>query len=271
MRTSASWPAARSSSQRAGRAAVLPDERAVQRLAGLRVPDADGLALVRDADRRQLAVRSPRPRAPRSATARVTSQISPASCSTQPGLREVLLELAVGAAGELRVGVEDEAGRAGRALVDREDHERDATRRAGARSRRAEEQAGTGRTLVPACIPRNPEASSPRGVSARTGPRQGAAGDGHDRRRCCDPRYAGRRGRPTDDRPNCARRRFDTRASQAASATRAGDERRAPSHSASSGRAARRSGLAPGPPLADEHERRAGHERGVMDDRHRQP
>ena len=36
------------------------------------------------------------------ATRRVTSQISPASCSTQPGPREVLLELRVGAAGDPR-------------------------------------------------------------------------------------------------------------------------------------------------------------------------
>ena len=38
-----------------GRAAVLPDDRVVQRLPGGRVPDAHGLALVGDADRRELA------------------------------------------------------------------------------------------------------------------------------------------------------------------------------------------------------------------------
>ena len=63
-RTSASWPCSRSSSQRCGGAPVLPDERAVQRLAGRGIPDAHGLALVGDADRVQLA-RRPRRRAPR--------------------------------------------------------------------------------------------------------------------------------------------------------------------------------------------------------------
>ena len=59
------------------------------------------------------------------ATVRETSQISAASCSTQPGLRKVLLELAVGAAGEPRLAVEDEAGGAGGALVDGEYHGRE--------------------------------------------------------------------------------------------------------------------------------------------------
>ena len=44
------------------------------------------------------------------ATARVTSQISAASCSTQPGRGKCWRELAVGAAGDLAALVEDEAG-----------------------------------------------------------------------------------------------------------------------------------------------------------------
>ena len=43
-----------------------------------------------------------RPRAPRRATARVTSQISAASCSTQPGRGKCCVELAVGAPDEAR-------------------------------------------------------------------------------------------------------------------------------------------------------------------------
>ena len=58
-RTSGSWPASLQLVAAVGGAAVLPDERAVQRLAGLGVPDADGLALVGDADRRQLAAATP--------------------------------------------------------------------------------------------------------------------------------------------------------------------------------------------------------------------
>ena len=84
-----------------GRAAVLPDQRPVDRLAVCRVPGDDGLALVGDPDRLELAGvdagvgdrLAPRPAAssPRSRSA---------SCSTQPGPREVLLELRVGPAGD---------------------------------------------------------------------------------------------------------------------------------------------------------------------------
>ena len=65
-RMRSSSPASRSSSQRAGGAAVLPDERVVQRLARRRVPADDGLALVGDADGLELAgLAAPRRRAPR--------------------------------------------------------------------------------------------------------------------------------------------------------------------------------------------------------------
>ena len=103
-------------------APVLPDERAVQRLAGVRVPDDDGLALVGDADGLQLA----------RSDARVVERLARDRARDLPDLRgvvldpsrprEVLLELAVGPPDQLRVGVEDEAGRAGGPLVDREDH-----------------------------------------------------------------------------------------------------------------------------------------------------
>ena len=67
------------------RAPVLPDERVVDRLAGARVPGDDGLALVGDPDRveaRRIGLRvGERMRG----DPLVTSQISFASCSTQPG------------------------------------------------------------------------------------------------------------------------------------------------------------------------------------------
>ena len=101
---------------------VLPDERAVQRLAGLGIPRAHRLALVGDADRAQLA----------RADARVVQCLHGHRLRHVPDLRrvvldpsgprEVLLELAVGAPDQLGLVVEDEAGRARRALVDGEDH-----------------------------------------------------------------------------------------------------------------------------------------------------
>ena len=55
------------------------------------------------------------------------------------GLREVLLELAVGAADQLRIRIEDEAGGAGGPLVDRQDHAREIYRREPAREVHAHE------------------------------------------------------------------------------------------------------------------------------------
>jgi len=68
-----------------GRAAILPDDGAVQRPAGAAVPEQRGLALVGQADggeipRREVGL-GDGPRAVR----RVLSQRSRGSCSTQPG------------------------------------------------------------------------------------------------------------------------------------------------------------------------------------------
>ncbi len=71
-RTSASWPLLAQFLAARGRAPVLPDDRVVQRLAAVGVPHADGLALVGDPHRRELArahagvARAPRPRPPAS-------------------------------------------------------------------------------------------------------------------------------------------------------------------------------------------------------------
>ena len=108
-----------------GGAAVLPDQRAVDRLAGRRVPGDDRLALVGDPDRRPARA----PWIPASAIASIATRrrhlpdlagvvLDPA------GPREVLLELRVGAPRDPPLGVEDEAGRARRPLVDREDQGR---------------------------------------------------------------------------------------------------------------------------------------------------
>ncbi len=120
-----------------GGAAVLPDERVVQRLAGLRVPDADGLALVRDPDRLQIA-------AARSGVVERRARdclrdVPDLGCVVldPAGPREVLVKLAVGAPGELRGRVEDQAGRPGRALVDREDHGRESGTHRGRASARS--------------------------------------------------------------------------------------------------------------------------------------
>ena len=103
-------------------AAVLPDQRPVQRLARCRVPGDDRLALVGDPDRVELGAldagvgerlaRDP----PRHLPDLARVVLDPA----RP--REVLLELRVGAPGDPPLRVEDEAGGPGGPLVDREDH-----------------------------------------------------------------------------------------------------------------------------------------------------
>ncbi len=105
-----------------GGAAVLPDDRAVQRLAGRGVPDADGLALVRDPDRRQPAGRNAGvgERLERQLARDVPDLPRVVLDPARPG--KMLLELAIRPADELGLVVEYQAGAARRALVDREDH-----------------------------------------------------------------------------------------------------------------------------------------------------
>ena len=103
-----------------GRAPVLPDDRAVQRLAGGRIPHAHRLALVRDPDRAEAPVGDPgvRERLQGDRAGRLPDLAG--VVLDQAGAREMLLQLAVGAPDELRLVVEDQAGAARRALVDRE-------------------------------------------------------------------------------------------------------------------------------------------------------
>src|SRR5262249_23500311 len=105
-----------------GRASVLPDQRPMHRLAAVRVPGDDGLALVGDADALELGPgdagggdrlrRDPPRRLPD--LGRVV--LDP------PGAGKVLLELGVRPPHDPGLAVEDEAGGTGGALVDGEDH-----------------------------------------------------------------------------------------------------------------------------------------------------
>ena len=95
----------------------------MHRASGRRSQTSGRLALVRDPDRREVGCADAAPRASASAAAASTlAQISSGSCSTQPGLREVLRDLAVAAPDRAELVVDDEAGRAGRPLVDGQDH-----------------------------------------------------------------------------------------------------------------------------------------------------
>ncbi len=177
--------------------------------------------------------------------------------------REVLLELAIRAARELRVVVEDEAGRAGRALVDREDHGRDGI---------AGHHRGTGRDredVGPGLYPSESRSvMSTRGQCAnelhRAPPATGMTAGGAGIQGTPDPGPVP----PTLVQSASARRSTRGRVSPRRPAR--GDDRRygEPQRLEAAGSAGLRVG--PPAPLAHQHERRAGHQRRVMDDRHRE-
>src|SRR4051794_20167865 len=104
------------------RATVLPDERAMHRLARLRIPGDDGLSLVGDPDSVQVGSldRGVRERRNRDLSGHLPDLggvvLHPA------GTREVLLELAVAAPTRAPLLVKDDARRPGGALVDGQDH-----------------------------------------------------------------------------------------------------------------------------------------------------
>ena len=111
-----------------GGAAVLPDDRAVQRLAARSVPRDDGLALVGDPDPGQRAPVDAG-RVERLARDRARDVPDLGGVVLDPaGAREVLAELAVATPSGPSLGVEDDAGGAGRSLVDRKEHARSLTR-----------------------------------------------------------------------------------------------------------------------------------------------
>src|SRR6185437_15133463 len=97
------------------RAAVLPDDRVRNRHAGVAVPEERRLALVRDRDRaRRLDER----------LLRGVEDAPPDLLGVvldEAGLRKVLRQLRITAAANRELLVDEQAGRAGRALVDRED------------------------------------------------------------------------------------------------------------------------------------------------------
>jgi hypothetical protein len=108
------------------RPAVLPDDRAVERLSRPRVPRDDGLALVRDPDPGEIRSRNPGvvERLPRHAAGDRPDLLRVVLHPAGP--REVLIELAVRAADRPPALVEHDAGRARGPLVDGEDHRREA-------------------------------------------------------------------------------------------------------------------------------------------------
>ena len=121
-RTSGSCPCARSSSQRA---AVRRSCQTIARCSGSPVAGSQTQTVSRWFVMPIAASPpsgTPASASASSASARVTSQISCGSCSTQPGCGKCCCDLAVGAADELGLVVEHEAGAARGALVDREDH-----------------------------------------------------------------------------------------------------------------------------------------------------
>ena len=117
-------------------AAVLPDERVVDRLAAARIPGDDRLALVGDPDRFELGAADPGigQRLAADALGHLPDLARVVLDPAGPG--KVLAELRVGAAGDLALVVEDEAGAARGALIDREDHRRRAYPRPASRAGR---------------------------------------------------------------------------------------------------------------------------------------
>ena len=105
-----------------GRPPVLPDDRAPDRLTASLVPDERRLALVRDPDRVELT--GPHARVVQRRRRRVDHRLPDlvGVVLHEPGRREVLAELLVAASERLQRVVQDEAGGAGRPLVDRKEH-----------------------------------------------------------------------------------------------------------------------------------------------------
>ena len=100
-------------------APVLPDDGAVAGVAGAPVPHDRGLALVGDADARRRSRRRASP-ATSARVAMVASQISSASCSTQPGWGKCCGNSRYAQVRSLPVLVDGERAHAGRPGVDRE-------------------------------------------------------------------------------------------------------------------------------------------------------
>ena len=107
-----------------GRPPVLPDDRAADRLTTSLVPDERRLALVRDPDRVELP--GPDARVAQRSRRRVEHRLPDlvGIVLHEPGRREVLAELPVAASERLQRVIQDEAGGAGRPLVDRKEHRR---------------------------------------------------------------------------------------------------------------------------------------------------
>ena len=103
------------------RAPVLPDDRVVDRLAALAVPDYGRLALIRDAERRHVRGGRPR-RVQRLGEHGLLRGPDAARIVLDPArLREDLLELPLRGGPHAPVAIEEDRARAGRTLVERHD------------------------------------------------------------------------------------------------------------------------------------------------------
>ena len=107
--------------QRRG-AAILPDDRVGDRLAGRAIPQHRGLALIGDADRRDArAASTPAFASASCRTPDCVAQISIASCSTQPGCGKICRNSCCATARTVPAWSNTQRARAGRALVEGED------------------------------------------------------------------------------------------------------------------------------------------------------
>ena len=125
--------------RRAGfmRAAILPDDRIVDRLAGLAVPDDRGFALVGDADRRDILGRDAGARH-RGARGRDRRGPDPLRIMLDPaGLRKDLRKFELREADRRQRRVEQKCARRGRPLIDRQQMGRHKASRKKLFSRRA--------------------------------------------------------------------------------------------------------------------------------------
>ena len=103
------------------RAPVLPDDRVAHGLAGVAIPDDRGLALIGDADRRDVASAAhPRRPAPRCAQSSCVRQISQRVLLDPARLREDLRRFALRQRAHLASMIEHDRARAGGALIQSE-------------------------------------------------------------------------------------------------------------------------------------------------------
>ena len=120
-RMNSSCPSALQPIAEVGGAAVLPDDRVVDGLAGLAIPDDRGLALVGDADGGDVARPELRPAQRLGGDGDLRRPDLLRVVLDPAGLRKDLLELLLADGHDGAVVIENDGARAGRALVEGED------------------------------------------------------------------------------------------------------------------------------------------------------